>query len=334
MVEPSTSLTPDELDRLEDALERWTDPAYEPGPEDSLLASPLRARLEGYREVLAATRAALPLEDVGDDVLAGVLAEARQAEAAPRKAAKAGPSLWERLRRSMLLPGVALAGSAALLLWLVQPSEELRLEGAPADEAPAKREEARLAPEAGPAPAAPNAAEPSEAIAPAPAAEKADDKEASAGAAASAPVLKDMDAKTDRPKSKAVRRDEAPADEYLAGIDGDPREADKEELRDTLERAESARKRGDCDGATVDYREAVQMAGHPTERAKAMGGYALCLQQQGEDSKATKYTEAARKLWSGIDGWIGREGGSEAKKPAKSKMPPPKPKKSLPGPGL
>jgi hypothetical protein len=344
MADSGTSLAPDELDRLEDALERWTDEAFEPGPEDSLLPTQLRERLAGYREVLAATREALPLVDVGDDVLAGVLAEAHRGDAKPRAAAKTGPGWWERVRRSMLLPGVALAGSAALLLYLVQPNEELTLPGAAQDEAPAKREEARLAPEPGPAPAAPSPAEMGDASAsPAPPAAAAEEKLGGGGdggggggmSASGAADPKDS-IKADRPKSKMMRKDmeaDMPAAEApLPGLDDtQAKAADKEELRDTLERADSARRRGDCDGATGDYREAVQMAGHATERAKAMAGYALCLQQQGEDQKASKYIEAARKQWSGIDGWLSREGGGEAKKPSKTKAPPPtKPKKSLP----
>lgn len=337
MADPGTSLSPDELDRLEDALERWTDPAFEPGPEDSLLDGSLRERLAGYREVLATTREALPLEDVGDDVLAGVLAEAHRA-APTRRAASQGPGLWERLRRSLLLPGVALAGSAALLLWLVQPSPEMSLSAAQ-DDAPAAREEARLAPEAGPAPAAPLAPEP-----------EAQDKDAmpapSAGSAkAEAPAdmpgsagPKDMDdVKVDR-KAKPVapsRKAESSAPLPLPGLDETAplEEADKEELRDTLERADQSRRSGDCDAAMSDYLVAMNMGGAATERSQARAGYAMCLQQRGEEAKAAKYIEMARKLWPGVDGWMSREGGEMMKKP-KSKAPPSKPKKALADPAI
>jgi hypothetical protein len=338
MADSGTSLAPDELDRLEDALERWTDEAFEPGPEDSLLPTQLRERLAGYREVLAATREALPLVDVGDDVLAGVLAEAHRGDAKPRAAAKTGPGWWERVRRSMLLPGVALAGSAALLLYLVQPNEELTLPGAAQDEAPAKREEARLAPEPGPAPAAPSPAEMGDASAsPAPPAAAAEEKLGGGGdggggggmSASGAADPKDS-IKADRPKSKMMRKDmeaDMPAAEApLPGLDDtQAKAADKEELRDTLERADKARHTGDCQTAMPRYLEAMLMDGAPTERAQARAGYGLCMQQEGEEAKATRYFDEARKLWPGIDGWLGREGG-DMKKPSSKKSPAPAPK--------
>jgi len=340
MATHDTSLAPDELDRLEDALERWTEEGFEPGPEDSLLAAPLRERLDGYREVLAATREALPLEDVGDDVLAAVLAEARRGEAKPRREAR-GPGLWERLRRSMLLPGVALAGSAALLLYLVQPSEQLTLDSPSVDETPALREAARLASEPGLAPAAPSpvelAAPEKSAAEPAPAAPIEEDKRAgAAGATASeapgAAVAKEMDAKADRPKVKSARKDDMPADagdEVLPGLgDAPPAAADKEELRDTLETADQARHRGDCKSAEDRYLEAMKMDGAMIEQARARAGYAICMQQQGDEAVASKYFEKARLMYPGIDAWIAREGG-EKKPSKKAPAPAPKPKKPI-----
>lgn len=336
MATEDTSLAPDELDRLEDALERWTDAGFEPGPEDSLLPGHLRARLDGYREVLGQTRAALPLEEVGDDVLAAVLAEARrEASTKPRREANR-PGLWERLRRSMLLPGVALAGSAALLLYLVQPSPELSLNAPSSDEAPTEREEARLAPEAGPAPAAPSPAEAAlpdgadeaKAEAPPAAEEKVVDANA-AGGSPGAPASKAADAKADRPK-KAAPRDAAPV-ELDPGLGDMPtKDADKEELRDTLDRADKALHRGDCKTAMDGYLDAMDMNGAPSELARSRAGYGLCLQQQGDEAKADKYLSKARDLWPGIDGWISTMG-VEGKK-SKSKVPPPKPKKSMSDP--
>ncbi|MBL9100405.1 MAG: hypothetical protein JNL82_05580 [Myxococcales bacterium] len=335
MAAEGTSLSPEELDRLEDALERWTEPTFEPGPEDSLLADPLRERLAGYREVLAATREALPLEDVGDDVLAAVLAEAHRSQP-PRRAEKQGPGWFERLRRSLLLPGVALAGSAALLLWLVQPSPELSLTAA--DDAPAAREEARLAPEAGPAPAAPQ--EPASAVPEAESPGRGADAakgeaRADPSSAAGAAVPKDMEGgkSLDRkPAKPMVRKSDAPADAPLPGLDDDAavEEADKQDLRDTLDRAHDARHAGDCEAAMSGYLAAMKMAGAATERAQARAGYAVCLQQRGNEADAAKYIDYARKLWSGTDAWLSKEGAGELKK-SKSKLPP-KPKKSVADP--
>ncbi len=332
MATPGTSLSPDELDRLEDALERWTEGSFEPGPEDSLLAAPLRERLDGYREVLGHARAALPIEDVDDDVLAAVLAEARRGESKSRREA-ARPSLWERLRRSMLLPGVALAGSAALLLYVVQPEPELSLNAPASEDAPTKREEARLAPEAGPAPAAPSPAEAQESPSAAGAgADKLGGGEIAAdpaeAVAPGAPVSKTSDAKAERPKAKSARKDDALAEEKedLPGLGDMPTtDADKEELRDTLEKADKALGRSDCKAAMDGYMAAMKMDGAPVERAQARAGYAICLQQQGNDATADKYFSKARELWPGIDSWVSRMG-VEGKKPSKSKAPPAKPK--------
>lgn len=335
MATPGTSLSPDELDRLEDALERWTEESFEPGPEDSLLAAPLRERLDGYREVLGHTRAALPIEDVDDDVLAAVLAEARRGESKSRREA-ARPGLWERLRRSMLLPGVALAGSAALLLYVVQPEPELSLNAPASEDAPSKREAARLAPEAGPAPAAPSPVELPDAAGVGPAAASADKlgggeiaADPAEAVAPGAPVSKTSDPKAERPKAKSARKDDAPADaerEDLPGLGDMPTtDADKEELRDTLEKADKALGRSDCKTAMDGYMAAMKMDGAPVERAQARAGYAICLQQQGNEAHADKYFSKARELWPGIDSWVSRMG-VEGKKPSKSKAPPAKPK--------
>src|SRR5436190_2497016 len=110
--ERAAEWSPAELDRLEDALERWTADDVESVPEDSSLSPRMRERLESYRDLLAMTRAELPMEDVPDGLLAGVLAEAARSGApGPREvkvAEVARVGFWERLRRSMLLPGVAL----------------------------------------------------------------------------------------------------------------------------------------------------------------------------------------------------------------------------------
>ena len=328
--------SPDELDRLEDALERWTDDLDGPVPEDSSLAAPLRTRLADYRGLLTQAREALPLEDVPDDLLAGVRAEARASTpSAPgaRRREAARPGLWERLRRSMLLPGFALASSAALLLWMVQPgdAETLVVERSEAT-APA-----RLAPLPGPAPAAsapaerapaPELAGAAEPVAPAQAPGAAAPPRAEAKAADD---LKDTfePAKADRKgagaKPKKLAEEEAPAD-VLPGLeDAAAADGDKEALRDTLEQADAQRRSNRCDTAMALYRQAFDMSGPDNERAQARAGYGLCLQSQGEDGDAQKYFEFAGRLSPGIDGWIKRERGevSYSKKAARPAKPRP-----------
>lgn len=340
--------SPAELDRLEDALDAWTGAGLdEPVPEDSSLTPALRARLADYRGLLTLARDAMPMQDVSDDLLAGVLAEARAAAPVPgaRRREAAGPSLWERLRRSMLLPGVALAGSAALLLWMVQPGDDaptIAQNDFKASEATAP---ARLAPSPTPSPAAstPAAAMPAEAAsvdkAAIDGAAGGASLDAAPGAAAAPPAdakpaadLKEMDeAKADRGKPRASKKaEEAPEPEApLPGLDdAPPADSDKEALRDTLDEADALRRSNQCDRAMALYKQAFDMSGPANERAQARAGYGLCLQAQGEDGDAQKYFEFASKMSSSIDSWIKRERGegSYSKKSARpSKAAPKKP---------
>ncbi|HEY0133191.1 MAG TPA: hypothetical protein VGB85_03900 [Nannocystis sp.] len=366
-----SEFSPEELDRLEDALERWTSADLDPlskdlstglssGPEDSSLAPHLRARLEDYRSLLAMTRDELPMEDVPDGLLASVLAEAH-ASAQPRtrpvtrrELAPAGPGLWERLRRSMLLPGFALAGSAALLLWVVQPSSDATLGD---DEVLLERTAQTPAQlsrplDASPAPAAAEAPrlEQNRLAAPeldAAADDKADAQapaEAAGGSPATAPAdapgspdsldplaeaeLKDL-AKSDRvPTKKTSKKVLAEPIETYPGLDDVPMAegVDKEALRDTIDKADGARRKGGCTEAMSLYLEAMHMSGANSERARARAGYGLCLSSQGRDDTADKYFDAARALSPAIDAWIKRERGdgpsrkAPAKPSAKAKM--------------
>ncbi|MBK7827729.1 tetratricopeptide repeat protein [Nannocystis sp.] len=327
--------SPAELDVVEDALERWTAAELEDVPEDSTLSPRMRERLESYRELLAMTRAELPLEDVSDSLLAGVLAEAaRSGSAAPARELKVAEAVrvgfWERLRRSMLLPGLALAGSAALLLWMVQPGDE-----APTTLA-TQTTPARLTPEASPAPAAPKLPELREApemdeLRGGAAEEKQADEAPGAAAPEPAAVLADpaeaavskdskLELKGDRGKAKSIKKSELPAESY-PGLDDVPSDAaaDKDALRDTLEQADRARRKGRCDLALGLYQEATGMSGPDSERAQARAGYGLCLQAQGNDAAAMKYFESAGKISPSINAWIKRERGDSSPKKAPAK---------------
>ena len=340
-----------ELDRLEDALERWTADAMDDGLdgapvlEDSSLAPNIRARLEDYRALLALTRDELPMEDVPDSLLAGVLAEAH-ASAPPqtrpvtrRELVAARPSLWERVRRSMLLPGFALAGSAALLLWVVQPSGEPTLDDAVAERG--QGAPARLSQGTSPAPAAAEAPEPlREQDGASVVADKDADEEkaaapgatptpAAAPSAAAADVASAADAlggaPKDMPKAERTKKSSKkaldPMIESYPGLDDAPTAegVDKEALRDTLDKADAARRKGGCSEAMTLYLDAMGMSGANSERARARAGYGLCLSAQGDEDAADKYFDRARELSPAIDGWIKRERGDGPARKAPSK---------------
>lgn len=337
--ERAAEWSPAELDRLEDALERWT--AADKDVEDveggdSSLAPRMRERLESYRDLLAMTRAELPMEEVPEGLLAGVLAEAARSGAPDQREIKVAEAarvgFWERLRRSMLLPGVALAGSAALLLWAVQPGEELS--SANLDLQAANTAPARLAPGPSPAPAA--AQEPErvvveeaesnkEARAEEQQAAPAAPSSAAAGAAADAKPEAESDDLGEEAKGRKVKSmkkaETSVPGEYLPGLDDVPTDtgADKDELRDTLEVADRARRKGRCGEAIKIYLSAMSMSGPRNEQAQARAGYALCLQTLGDDAKATKYFEAASKMSPSIDGWVKRERGDSSPKKAPAK---------------
>lgn len=116
------AFSPEQLDRLEDALEDLElDAALLDGDGDD----PVVQRLADYRELLQLSRQALPLEDVPAGVLDGVLAQARQA--ASTAAAAPEPerrSFWARWRLGVWVPALAFAGSAALLLVVLVPKDE------------------------------------------------------------------------------------------------------------------------------------------------------------------------------------------------------------------
>jgi len=359
--------SPEQLDHLEDALERWTSDGLNDGfeslpvPEDSSLAPNIRARLADYRALLALTRDELPMEDVPDSLLAGVLAEAHTSalpQTRPvtrRELAPAGPSLWDRLRRSMLLPGFALAGSAALLLWVVQPAGEPTLDDAVAERG--QGAPARLSQGTSPAPAAAEAPEQAPALREQDGASVVADKEAeeekaaapggsasgATPAPAAAPPADAADGAAERadalggapkdlPKAERTKKSSKkaldPRVETYPGLDDEPTAegVDKEALRDTLDKADAARRKGGCSEAMSLYLEAMAMSGANSERARARAGYGLCLSAQGDDDRADKYFDRARELSPAIDGWIKRERGdgparkAPAKPSAKAKM--------------
>lgn len=342
MAEPS--LGPDELDRLEDALEelelegaldRWA--ADELGPQ-------VRARLIDYRSVLAATREALPLEDVPAGVLDGVLAQAQQAAAvAPAAVASVHEPWWSRLRRSFMMPVLALAGTAALVLWVFDPDDEAFHGEAPAsapalskESAPAARSEVPALPQA--APAATPAVAPADADA-----KDADHDEA---VASDEPVAEGeaVEAKPDpAAKNEApAKPTETTADagrgmsslgDVPGGVQGgaggaSPGQAQKKSSGgsagpasgrwDIVSRGDRARQAGDCVAARDEYALALE-DDEASVRARAFAGLGLCDAAAGDEASADANYERARGLDDTIGSYI--ESQSERSATKKSRKP-------------
>ncbi|PCC75166.1 hypothetical protein SAMN02745121_03626 [Nannocystis exedens] len=323
-----SDFTPDELDLLEDALEWMEDPARRGDLE--AMPAPLRQRADEYAAILAMTREAMPEEDVSPGLLDGILAEARRAAPPPASAAAEGPSLWERLRRSFLLPGVALAGTAALLLWVARPVDEagpsIREEAAPspAPAAPEAAREPRPVPEPGglkdmsPPPDEREAEAPAE-VAPTSAAADAASVPGAIEQEPPSPAMKA--ARGGAPaKKKAMELDEEPLP-GLAVPEEQRVDADKESVRDQLESGDRARNKGRCDLAEAEYAAVANSNGPAAERARALAGLGLCREAAGKTADAERYFEAARSLDAGVERWLGGETEVVKKKAVKAAKP-------------
>lgn len=317
MRDPETrDFTPEELDLLEDALEFVGDPARR--GEIEAMPAPLRERADAYAAILALAREAMPEEDVAPGLLDGVLAEARRAapEPAPREQ---GPSWWDRLRRSFLLPGVALAGTAALLLWVARPVED----------APTIHDSAA------PAPAAPEPSRPAERAAPAEIADepadmadgsdvREDSKAAEPAAEAGTPEPVPGQAAPPaamKPSRSAggmkAKKAEAEAPRPLPGLDVSEEkrvDADKDLVRDRLESGDAARRKGRCDLAEADYAAVARSNGPAAERARALAGLGLCAEASGRSADAARYIDQALALDPRVEAWLSGEGGKSPKK--------------------
>lgn len=323
MNDQGSDFTPDELDRLEDALGALGDPAA--SGELEALPPKLRERLGEYDAILALAREAMPMEDVEPGVLAGILAEARASAPAAPPPTERGPGLWERLRRSFMLPGLALAGTAALLLWVARPDGE-----------PLPRADATDAPiEAAPSPAAAEV-KPTEAAPPAPkdmAAEAARQEPADSPSAAAPAAEPADDARREAPaapasKPRAAGGASAPGkpkraeEEALPGLDV-PEEkrvdADKESVRDQLDRGEAARSKGRCREAEPEYLAVVRSNGPASERARALIGLGLCREADGDTSGAERYYAEAGDLDPTASQWLRNERDTLVKRAAKAK---------------
>lgn len=301
-----------QLDILEDALEdiehdgaleRWL--ADDPDPA-------LRQRLQDYRTLLVASRDALPLHEVPEGVLDDVLVQARQAAAAPIVAA-ASTSWWSRVRRSVLVPVVALAGTAMLVLWIGRPDEqsttlderptagtvdasaEDRNEGAPGSAAAPTPTAAPAQQRVGATETGKDSAEGElEAVLEAPPPEPAPEPDADAG-------TRGVPAGEAKQGSMSTFG-EAPSEEQKLAEDQGP--AGPATGRwDLISLGDRARQADDCVAARDEYAVALE-DDDPSVRARAFAGIGLCDLQAGDGAAADSNFERGRELDDAIDGFI------------------------------
>ncbi len=341
MAEPAR-FTPEELDRIEDALENLegVHAIEDPSPQ-------VRDVLESYRGVLVASREALPLAEVPQGALAAVFAEARGAATDTPEVAAAAPKekrvgFFERLRKSFLVPSLALAGTAALVLWIARPQDAAESMDAPvsgeqlarAKGEPAPEVEAAAAEEqdrAGGKDAAKEAAQDQDDAEPAAEA----DNQPSPPPPAAAPLPEPNEAVADQDEVPDLKLP-APGD-GARGMNkiGDVPKAGKKKTDttkpawDIVERADRARQAGDCAAARSDYMIATEDDDSGV-RARAYAGLGLCSMLQGDDAGAEDSFERARGIDPGVAGFISAERepdeyDSPKRKPRKKKSSAPRP---------
>ncbi|MBV1856764.1 MAG: hypothetical protein KUG77_00030 [Nannocystaceae bacterium] len=297
MAEPR--LGPDELDRLEDALE-----GLEALDDLHDASEAVSSRLAEFQVILQASREALPLEDVRPGVLDGVISEARMSAPDMRSPAAdptPRPSLWVRAQRAWLLPGLAVAGTAGLVLILVKPM---------ADESPPQQTSAAVATHkdssrgtpdlsGSPAPASDlpsKVAGGAEAEAPGGGRAGLGDTSAPAPAAA-APTIRSAAGQREAPAldlpepelepSPQVRGEDELASEQKPSI--------SEKGWNAIEQGDSAREGGDCFSARNHYARALD-DGNDSVRARAYVGMGLCKREDGNAAAAEEYIDKAREL--------------------------------------
>jgi tetratricopeptide (TPR) repeat protein len=277
-----------------------------------------------------------------DSVFAAALEPAADEElgVAPMAGTADRKSWWARFRKTLLLPALAVAGSAALILVIVQPTADdlgsvainekrddaqkgaaaersleapAAADGAPTDLLEAEAEDAAAAE---PAAAAPDAAKELVEIAtsrsssktPAPATTPA---QVAGGDVASGVV--------DRKKAEEQAQSEAKTK-------NDDGEADTPRW-DAISRGDRARRDGDCATAKAEYETALSDSDDRVQ-ARANAGLGMCEAKLGRSSSAQELYERARNLDPEIDSFIGNEkpGGAEA--PAAKPRPKAKKKRS------
>jgi hypothetical protein len=302
MVEPA-ELRPEELDRLEDALELLeVADIDDPSPA-------VRERLGDFRRILQLSRSALPAVDVPHGVLERVFAEARQAVEVPvitpvaEPPRREEPSFWAKLRRFALLPGIALAGAAALVLFMVNSPERAATSGAdqvaraePDASLVSERQDRARAEQAPTGSSTRAGGDAAAAAEPVPLAEPAPPPAAATPTPAPATVTtpaQDPALEKSKPKGVVDDAEDMPAEEEPLA---DAKTADTTMPRwDIIARGDRARQKGDCDAARTEYKLALGDA-DARVRARAHAGIGLCAAADGEQGAADSAYKAAREL--------------------------------------
>jgi hypothetical protein len=125
-----SEFTPAQLDAMEDALEELEELGIPSALRESDDPGDIEAamRLGQFREILALSHDVFPLEDPPAGVLDAVFAEARASVEAEPVVATASEETaqpwWKKLKAAFLIPALAVAGSTALILWMVTPAAE------------------------------------------------------------------------------------------------------------------------------------------------------------------------------------------------------------------
>lgn len=294
---------PRQLDQLEDALEHLDD--HDLDDHDLELPAELIERLSEYQDVLALCRDAFPLESPPDELFTGVLAEAREVSRRPRLREASERSGWARFWarwRGTVMPGFALATTAVVVLWVLGPDRQLEdatelSSASEFEDGSVKAEQERTQP-AGES--SNQTSELDDTVEP----DRAGQSDPPAGEPAlDEQVRKDIE----QPKPSAMgkvapkpKRD----DTYAPEPAPPPTPMTKDETWTNLERANAARRAGNCDSARSLYDELIAASSDTLAIAQAKAGIGLCFEQDRRDSEAGKWFDDARAASPGIDAWI------------------------------
>lgn len=312
---------PRQLDQLEDALEHLGDHDVD---HDSLeLPAELIERLNEYQDVLALCRDAFPLESPPDGLLTGVMAEAREVSRHPRTRDSGQRGAWRRVWerwRGTVVPGIALATTAVVVLWVIEPNGQLESatelsSSHDIEDRSAKAELERTQP-------AGKSSEPTELDK---SLGKSDQPVQPPEPTNTDPTPDEQEAKATEPlEPKPSAAGKAPKkskdDAYDLQPEPAPTPMSKDETWTNLERANTARRAGNCDRARSLYDDVIAASSDALAIAQAKGGIGLCFEQDRLDSEATKWFDDARTASPGIDAWINNQR-DEQPLPGESKKP-------------
>lgn len=291
----------------------------------------MRERLAAYQQVLALCREAFPSETPADDLLAEVIAEAHEVSRRPklRDSLEGEGSGWRRFWerwRGTVLPSVALAGTAAAVLFLLEP--DMMLDNNKvllADNSQEKQATNNLEDRKGSQPASEPTLEsrgakddeqpqdPDDVTAP----EQQPDPLPDPPPDPLPDSLGKPSSKTHKNKSAAATPAIAPSQEPA------PEPMSKDDTWTSLERANAARRTGNCDRARSIYDDVIAASSDSNAVTHAQAGIGLCLEQDRRTSEANAWFDDARSANPGIDAWINKQRDEqplpgEKKKPKKS----------------